>query len=279
MLGQAFMRQLVRRGGAPVGVARSGAELCLDLTDHRQVTQAMDALRPSLIVNCAAMVSLAQCEASPDKAMAINAVFPGFLARYARDRDVSFIHISTDHYYTGDGPLLHDEDAPVSVVNEYARSKFSGEKLAKEGKALIIRTNVTGWRGRAQQPTFFEWVADSLRNRLPMTAYTDYFTSTMDADSCARAALDLSLGGHSGLFNVASRDCKSKRDFIYTTASILGIEADWVEAGSVATLDTLRAESCGLDVSRAERVLGRLLPTTKQAIESLVDKEREYRGL
>ena len=193
------------------------------------------------------------------------------MAEYCTRTDTSLLQISTDHFYTGDNDALHDEEAPVRLVNEYARSKYAGEQHARIApKSLVIRTNVTGWRWWKGRPTFFEWAIDSLNRGERITAFEDYFTSTIDSNSLARAAINLSLGGYHGLFNVACREVSSKMMFITLLAKKLGFgDADIVE-GSVRSLGANRAESCGLAVGKAERALGYHLPDCGQVIDALL---------
>ena len=75
------------------------------------------------------------------------------------------MYVSTDHYWQGDGRLLHAEDAPIQLVNEYARSKHAGERFALSGSgpSLALRTNIVGVRGWKGRPTFAEWAVGAIR--------------------------------------------------------------------------------------------------------------------
>jgi dTDP-4-dehydrorhamnose reductase len=170
---------------------------------------------------------------------------------------------------------LHNETAPVQLVNEYARSKYAGEAASLDlANALVVRTNFTGPRGWPQ-PTFFEWAADSLRGHLPMTLFDDYFTSTIDAAALARALFDLIQKKAAGLLNVASRQVASKKQFVEALARAMSIDLDRATSGSVKNLSVPRAESLGLDVSRAEAILGYALPDLTSVAASLANSERE----
>ena len=47
------------------------------------------------------------------------------------------IHISTDHYYSGDGSKLHKESDEIKIVNTYAKTKFEAEKIIFSYGTLI----------------------------------------------------------------------------------------------------------------------------------------------
>lgn len=159
----------------------------------------------------------------------------------------------------------------MTLVNEYARTKFAGEAFAARAPgALVVRTNIAGLRGWAGEPTFAEWAFDALTRRKPLELFYDFHTSTIDTTSFSTALFDLVEAGATGTINLAARTVTSKRDFMRRLAAALGITLDWDHGTSVRRLPTPRAESLGLDVSKAERVLGRLLPDTDEVCRNLV---------
>lgn len=275
LLGQALTRQAGAFGHTPLGAARKGADVDLDIADETALRGFLEARPASLVINAAAITSLGACETDPGLADRINARASAIMAEACRSSATPFVQVSTDHYFTGDGAVLHDEDAPVCLVNEYARTKFAGEQmtLAYEG-TLAVRTNFTGVRGWPDQPTFLEWAMDSLKARKQLSLFDDYFTSTIDADGLAVAIYELAAKDVRGLMNVASREAASKEAFVLEVARAAGIRADWTETASVRDLETPRAESLGLDVSRAEKALGRDLPTLNEVARNLVEHHR-----
>lgn len=274
-LGLALRQAAQARGLEVRGAARRGAEFAVDVTDANATMAFIRSQRPSLVVNCAAMTSLDACENDPAAARRINAEAPGVLATAASEIAAQFIHISTDHFFSGDGFRLHDEVAPVRLVNEYARSKHAGETaaLAVPG-TLAIRTNFTGWRGWPE-PTFLEWAVGAIERNEPMTGFSDFVTSTIDSDSLAAAILDLTGQRASGLFNVASREPADKATFLRRLAVALGFPNRQIRDGSVRGLKTPRAESLALDIRKAEAALARALPNLDQVISALVSSRGE----
>lgn len=275
-LGQAFLAQAQFRGLNAIGASRSGADISLDITDALAVKKTIASIAPALVVNCAALVSLEACEADPGRAYSVNARPVSIMAEACRTAAARFIQISTDHFFTGDSTALHGEDAPVTLLNEYARTKYAAEAFALTApNALVIRTNITGFRKAPGNPTFAEWLISSLETRAPLTLFTDFYTSTLDCMTCARAVLDLAARGATGRLNVASRTPLSKAEFAQAMARELQIDLDWAKTGSVTTLPTPRAESLGLDVSKAEALLGSALPTGLEAVRNLVSHYRK----
>jgi dTDP-4-dehydrorhamnose reductase len=271
MVGQALMAEASGRFKVVTGAARHGSDQSVDMSDEAALRHTLCQVRPDLVVNAAALTAFDTCERDPALADLLNGYSVAVLAKYCTETEARLVQISTDHFYTGDGDALHDEEAPVQLLNEYGRSKHAGEQNALAGSnSLVVRTNVTGWRHWPNRPTFLEWAVGRLKSGDKITAFGDYFTSTMDSGTLARAVFDLSQAGHCGLFNIACREVSSKADFISGLAAHLGLGDGGIEIGSVQSLTTKRAESCGLAVGKAERALGYHLPDRAQVVEALL---------
>lgn len=261
MVGQAVCAAAEARGCRVVRAGRASASVPIDLTSSDSVRRAILAATPDLVVNAAAMVDLAACEANPADAHAINSAGVRTLAAAATASGARFVQVSTDQFWSGDGDALHDEDAPVRPVNVYGASKLEGERAALEvGDSLILRTNVTGHRGWPGRPTFAEWLCGAIDAGEPLTLFDDYYTSTIDSGAFADALLDLAECGASGIVNVAARGACHKAEFADELGRTLGKVPKVAGRTSVRTLSPRRAESAGLDCRMAEALLGRKMP-------------------
>lgn len=278
MLGQALMQAYRRRGLEAIGIARRPhalVDLQLDSCDDAALTQAILYIRPGVVINAAAMVNLAACEADPGAAYRINARLPALLAVLAREQGFHLVQISSDHFFAGDGASLHDETAPVQLLNEYARSKYAGEAFALTApEAWVLRTNLVGFRHDPAQPTFVEWALAGLARKLPMTLFSDYYTSSISVRLFADLLLDALPQRPTGLLNLAAREAVSKQSFVEALARAAGLDTAACRLGKVADQPGVRrADSLGLDVQRAETMLGRSMPGLSANIAELI---REY---
>lgn len=276
MLGQALVREGRRRGLSMVGASRHSKDMAVDLNEDRSIAHVLSESRCGLVINTAAITSLDACERDPLRAYRMNARLPALLAHEAHRCGVVLVHVSTDHFFTGDKEALHDEHAPVQLLNEYARTKYAGECFALTcSGSLVVRTNIVGFRGKADTPTFVEWAMASLERKAPMTLFDDFYTSSLDVAAFSAALFDLLPMRPTGILNLASREVVSKRRFIERLADKLGLEHSHCGHGSVSELaGAPRAESLGLDVSKAEKLLGRSLPGLEEVLDNLV---REYK--
>jgi dTDP-4-dehydrorhamnose reductase len=99
----------------------------LDITDPDQIEHELAAGDYSVVVNAAAMADIEASEAAPDQAYSVNAVGPGLLAAACERRRLPLIHLSTDYVFGEPTNRPWREDALVSPVNTYGRSKAGGE--------------------------------------------------------------------------------------------------------------------------------------------------------
>ncbi|MCX9085012.1 MAG: SDR family oxidoreductase [Candidatus Methanoperedens sp.] len=274
MLGQALMYEMKRCGIKVIGIARSGADISCDIVDDRTLSNIILSIKPQIIINSAAMVSLAKCEDKPDYAYLINARPASILAEISLKTGIYFIQISTDHYYTGDCNIKHTEEQPIRLINEYGRTKYAGESFALTCQnALVVRTNIVGFRNKIDTPTFVEWAIQNIKNNSPITLFDDYFTSSIHVTQFSSALLDIIEKRPSGVLNLASSEVFSKKAFICALAEKMGHTLTNVKIGSVVDAgDASRAESLGLDVGKAETLLGYKLPNLEEVITSIVEK-------
>ena len=272
LLGQAVRRAAGQRSLQVIGVARSGAaELQLDLTDAAAVEAAFDRCRPSLVINAAAETNLEACERDPGRAYLINARLPGLVASLSQRHAARFVQVSTDHYHRGDGNRLHAESEPVRLLNEYARTKYAGEAFALTAPGtLIVRTNIVGFRGWQGRPTFVEWALGALRSQATFSAFEDMWTSSIDVHAFAEHLFGLVDRGAVGIVNLAAREASSKLEFIRLLARRAGLDDSHAVPASVHGVSGIpRADSLGLDVTRAETLLGRRMPGTAEVVDAL----------
>jgi dTDP-4-dehydrorhamnose reductase len=116
----------------------------LDLTDGEAVLRTLGALRPEVIINCAAYTQVDQAEREPDRARAVNALAVGHLVEVCRRLDCPLMQISSDYVFGGTAhrlERLHREEDPPAPQGIYAETKWEGELAAAAWpKHWIVRT-------------------------------------------------------------------------------------------------------------------------------------------
>jgi dTDP-4-dehydrorhamnose reductase len=110
-----------------------------------------------LIVNPAAYTDVDRAEDERDLAFTVNAESPGVMARWAANRGVPFVQLSTDYVYNGSGERRWRENDPTAPLRLWG-SKLAGERAvqAAGGANLIVRTS---WVYAAKGRNFLRTIA------------------------------------------------------------------------------------------------------------------------
>lgn len=272
MLGQSLVKELKIYNKTVIGVAKTNTDVCIDVTNDNDLLKSIDKINPDVIINTVAIVDLKYCQENPDLCYMINARVSLILSRYCQVNNIKYVYISTDYYFTKGYYKKHSERSKVNLCNEYSISKYLGEKLTlTNDKALVVRTNIVGFRNNKNQPTFVEWVINTLKEHKQMSLYNNVFTSSIDTKSFSKYLLMLIDKDISGLINLASSEVSSKEKFITTLANKfnLSIENTRINSMDLLSQNITRNESLGLNVSKAEGILNYSLPTLTQVIDNL----------
>src|SRR5256712_7246649 len=144
----------------------------IEVANPRSVRGALGAVRPDILVNCAAFVRVDDCEDQPETAFLVNAVGALYVAQACRESNALCVYISTDYVFDGQkGTPYTEEDCP-HPINVYGASKLAGEHLVRQAcpRSLVVRTaglfGLTGARGK--YGNFIESVIAKHQRREPI---------------------------------------------------------------------------------------------------------------
>ena len=223
-----------------------------------------------LVVNCVAVASHEVCEANPEYAHTVNAVFPGMWARSAQLAGAQFVQISTDAVFDGAGTHPYAEEDIASPPSVYGSSKLAGEKAALEAHegSLILRTNFFGW-SHDQTSGVLDFFVNAFTRDSPITGFQDYVVASLYMGHLSDALSELSERGATGVFHTVSRTPLSKFDFGHKVAARAGLSAASMAAGFVSDASGLapRGHNLTLSTAKIERELGRPMPSTESGLE------------
>ncbi|MFO0687110.1 MAG: dTDP-4-dehydrorhamnose reductase [Myxococcota bacterium] len=150
-IGRCLVRSIGATADLEFAFAVTRAEL--DLAELDRIGPWLDGRHgapPDCVVNAAAFTKVDACESQPELAHRMNAQMPGAWARALRQRDVAFVHLSTDYVFPGDGHSPYREDDPTGPRSVYGRTKLEGERAVLEAdpSALVVRTSWVFGPGR-----------------------------------------------------------------------------------------------------------------------------------
>ncbi len=227
------------------------------------------------VINCVAVASHEACEADPENAQTVNATFPPLWASAAAETGASFVHISTDAVFDGTSTELYRETDATNPESLYGMTKVQGERavLAANPGALVLRANFFGW-SQHQRSGILDFFVNAFTDQITITGFQDYVVSSVYMGDLVDAMMELVEGGASGVFHTVSSTPRSKYDFGHMVATVTGLSADCMTAGSLADATGLapRGHNLALSTAKIEHVLGRAMPSTEAGIQRAVSE-------
>jgi dTDP-4-dehydrorhamnose reductase len=138
-LGYDIVEAFTENGDAVHGLTHADIEIA----NMDSVSGTLRSIKPSVIVNTAAMHHVEKCEADPRRAFAANALGARHLAEVAAQMDALLVHVSTDYVFDGAKKSAYVEEDPPRPLNVYGNSKLSGEYFVRSLSArhFVLRTS------------------------------------------------------------------------------------------------------------------------------------------
>lgn len=179
----------------------------VDVTDGRAVDEALEQVKPDVIINCIGVLVRGSRE-YPEQAILLNAYFPHRLKKTADRLGAQLIHISTDCVFSGKKGNYTETDFR-DADDVYGRSKALGEII--NDKDLTIRTSIIGPELKKNGEGLFHWFMQQ------QGAVNGFLTAiwggvtTLELAKATDAALDAGL---TGLVQLSNGEAISKYDLL-----------------------------------------------------------------
>ena len=196
-----------------------------DLMDPAACAAAIHAHAPEAVINAAAWTAVDKAEAEEAAAQVVNAQAPGAMATACAERDIPFLHISTDCVFDGSGDTPWQTDAPTAPLNAYGRTKLAGEQAirAAGGRAAILRTS---WVFSAEGANFLKTMLRLSETRDALTVVGDQIGGPTPASAIARALITMAGALHAGhpggTWHIAGAPFVSWADFAREIFAVAG---------------------------------------------------------
>jgi dTDP-4-dehydrorhamnose reductase len=277
LLGSALCGHLLAAGCDVVGVRHrepvpDGAEeAALDLAEPFDAEALLRKTGATHVVHAAALTDVDRCEAAEASARRLHVHAAGALAGAARRRGARFVLISTDQLWA-DLSTPATEEVPPAPLNAYGRTKAAGERVVLDTNsgALVVRTNFFG-AGTPRRRSASDRIVEALATGGRYRGFADVWFTPIGLPLLVPLLCTLTDRGVAGTLHLGGADRVSKLDFARRVAAHLGYPVESVEPGSVeaARLAAPRPAVMALDSGRAERLLGRRMPTLAASIEAV----------
>lgn len=246
----------------------------LDLTLPGMVKRVLAEKKLDVVVNCAALANIDDCEKEPAKAALINSTMPGWLAQECHTRGIRLVHLSTDAVFDGlrGGYRETDKPHPLSV---YAQTKLDGEKAVLDAcpEAVIARVNFYGWSLSGKR-SLAEFFYNNLSAGKQVNGFTDVLFCPLFVDHLVDVLMRLADSDHSGLFHVVSPVALSKFDFGCKIARALKLDDRLIKPVSVEDGGLLarRSPNLTLNMDKLRNALQLALPGVDEGIQAFASQ-------
>ncbi len=246
----------------------------MDITNHRLVRNICDDFEPDVIVNCAAMTQVDQCEEDRDLCWKVNVDAVENLAGICRAKGTRLVQVSTDFVFNGaDGPYM-ETDRP-DALNYYGKSKLAAEnavRLVGDDRWAIVRTILVF--GAPQNPTRSNialWVINELSQGKSIRVVTDQFRTPTYAPDLANGIERIIRFVKSGIFHLSGTDLMSVYDFSILIADVLGLDKSLISPTDASEFSqpAKRPPKTGFIILKAQTELGFSPLPIKKAISHL----------
>ena len=203
----------------------------VNLEDLESIKKIFIDFNPDVVVNTVGLTNVDECESFPDKAKLTNTTIACNLAKIAHLTKKKFVHISTDHLFAGENPLV-DENEITTPLNVYAKTKVDAESCVfqEEPTALVIRTNFYGC-GHKNRQSFSDWIIKSLTEGESIVAFDDVYFTPILIDDLVRSVMELIKINTSGIINIVGNERISKYKFATTLAKVFNLDESLIKKG------------------------------------------------
>ena len=241
-------------GRSPVVDLSSEKVLAGDILNFSDVYQKITRLNPDLIIHCAAMSQVDECEKNPDLAFRLNALATRNIAVAAQRFDAEVLYISTDYVFSGEKdfvlknrPGYSELDHP-RPVNVYGWSKYWGEIYIREllNKFFIVRSS---WFFGVGKNNFILDIYQRLKsNREVLVTGEMTSTPTYVRDLAAAIAQLIETSAY-GIYHLSNRPAVSRYEVARYLAGYQKSSANLIKEVSLAELKlaAARPKFSGLD--------------------------------
>ena len=252
----------------------------LDITHHTAVEKCISTFKPNVLVNAAAYTKVDDCESKKIKAEKVNYKAVVNLVKNCNKNNVKIFHFSTDYVFDGKSIKPYSEEDATNPINEYGKSKLSGDQfiLNNASKFNIFRVS---WVFGSTGHNFVRTMLNNA-NKSQISIVDDQFGCPTSAKSIAKIVkvfID-NYSSHNGLFNFTNSPPVSWHEF---ASNIFNIA---YEVGQITSIPKLvkvnsshfktkarRPASSILSISKIEKLLGKnIIPDWKHELRDVISE-------
>ena len=246
--------------------------LTADFEQAGQLGSLVRELRPRAVFHAAALSRIDVCEQSPELAERLNAEVLGELAEALAESGGRLVACSTDQVFDG-AAASYSEQAAISPLHAYGRSKAHGERIALASGATVLRLPLLlgpPVPGLPERMGAEAGAVAAARAGRSLGLFTDEWRAPADPASFVEAIAKLLLGNpHQGIFHLAGADAVSRFELGSLSCAAAGVEHAHQPSSLADWNGDPRPPRLILSCERARRELGFRPPDLRQSLARL----------
>ena len=192
----------------------------VDITKIDEVTQFVHVNRPDVVINCAGLTDVQECENNVDEAYRVNAIGVRNVALAANEVNAKVIQISTDDVFDKESRIPYNEFDNVHPRTIYGKSKEAGEKILTQllNRFVIIRSSWIYGIGR----DFVDEVLRNVGQGKTMEVPSNQYAAPTSAKELAKVIRYFIDNEEYGLYHVVCPGSCSRYEFARTILEYSG---------------------------------------------------------
>ena len=228
-----------------------------DLQNPEEVRILMDRVQPDVIIHTA-------CS---EQGKGMEAILPaaGLLAMQSLERNIRFIHLSTDQVFDGTS-APYTEESPTNPINPYGKAKAQAEELIRSlnPKATIVRTSLLyDLRTPDRQTTR---LIESTKTGEQYRLFIDELRCPIWVENFAEVLLEVATKDVPGLVHIGGPESLNRWDLGMGLLQHFGIaETSNIQQGTIEESGLIRPMDLTMDSSQAKQALGTPLLSLQEA--------------
>lgn len=268
LLGQKLVELISTKNDYLIATAKSklvidlpcGEYHSLDITNRNQVESVVQASKPDVIINTAAMTQVDQCETEQEKCWLNNVTAVENLVHACEQTKTHLVQVSTDFIFDGtNGPL--DETAKPNPISFYGKSKLAAEEAVQKSKAdwAILRTVlVYGITKDMSRSNIVLWVKKSLEEGKTINVVNDQWRTPTLAEDLAQGCYLAATKKVKGIYNISGDEMMTPYDIAVKTADFFGLDKSLIKQTDSTQFKqpAARPPKTGFIIDKAKRELG-----------------------
>ncbi|HLC40752.1 MAG TPA: dTDP-4-dehydrorhamnose reductase [Methylomirabilota bacterium] len=238
----------------------------IEVADEASVRSVLTAARPDIVVNCAAMVRVDDCEDHHEEAFRVNTLGALNVARTCAALSAVCVYISSDYVFDGKKQTPYAEDDLPRPLNVYGVSKVAGEHVTSAycSRSYVVRSSglygLAGTSGKGGN--FVETIIRLAREGKPIRVVNDQVLApTYTKDLAQKIVQLLTTEAPNGLYHVTNAGQCSWFEFAGRIFALLSMEPDFAATTSAAY--AVRAQRPAYSVLGRTRLAGLELDDTR----------------